>query len=184
MAWRFDRVWQHDRPYQWPARHRQAHQRATAGSVAQCQAGRQSYADQSGRDDPLYGSLRGVIRSAVFDHIVRADPAASFIFTDALSDDAYDTRQFDAYRELTDKRRARLVSVVLDCSEEENARRLVMSGRVERLKLTYVTTLRSLRAEHRLLRDRTCELFEIDATTLSPEDVAQKIAGMVVAGRG
>lgn len=99
-------------------------------------------------------------------------------------DDAYDTRQFDAYRELADKRRARLVSVVLDCSEEENARRLVMSGRVERLKLTDVTTLRSLRAEHRLLRDRTCELFEIDVTTLSPEDVAQKIAGMVVAGRG
>lgn len=175
MAWRFDRVWQHDRPYQWLARHGQVHQRATAGLINPAEM-------IFSRRDPLYG-LRSVIRSAVFDQIVRADPAASFIFTDALSGRCL---RHAAVRCLSRTGgqasgaagigRARLL--------RRGERASACDVRVERLKLTDVTTLRSLRAERRLLRDRTCELFEIDVTTLSPEDVAQKIAGMVVAGRG
>ena len=42
------------------------------------------------RQDPLYRSLRTEIRRVVFDHIARAGPEASFVFTDALSDDDFD----------------------------------------------------------------------------------------------
>ena len=42
------------------------------------------------RSNPLHASLRGQIRRVVFDHAVRTDPAESFVFTDALSDDEDD----------------------------------------------------------------------------------------------
>lgn len=129
-----------------------------------------------GRRDPLYRSLRGEIRTLVFDHIARADSAASFIFTDALSDDEYDTRQFEAYRDLAVRRNARLVAVVLDCSEKENLRRLVLPARAERLKLVNPDILSGLRAKHLLLRPKGCALVGLDVTALSADDAAAEIA--------
>jgi hypothetical protein len=117
------------------------------------------------------------IRTLVFDHIARADGSAPFIFTDALSDDDYDTRQFEAYRELARRRNARLVAVVLDCAQEENLRRLVLPDRTERLKLVNPEILSGLRAKHLLLRAKDCELVGLDVTTLSAEEAAAEIAG-------
>ncbi len=128
------------------------------------------------RRDPLYRSLRGEIRTLVLDHIARADGSASFIFTDALSDDEYDTQQFEAYRELAGRRNARLVAVVLDCEQEENLRRLVLPGRTERLKLVNPDIVSGLRAKHLLLRPKDCEIVGLDVTALSAEEAAAEIA--------
>jgi len=129
------------------------------------------------RRDPLYRSLRAAVRETVFDHISRADPAASFIFTDALSDDEYDSAQFEQYRALAERRRARLVPVVLECAEDENRRRLVTAGRAERHKLVDVSVLEGLRAQHRLLRaDRALAL---DVTELTADAAATRLAGLI-----
>ncbi|MBB2840848.1 UNVERIFIED_ORG: gluconate kinase [Rhizobium etli] len=75
------------------------------------------------RGNPLHESLREQIRRAVFDHAARADPAESFVFTDALSDDADDSAMFSWYLDLAAARGADLVALLLDCAPEENARR-------------------------------------------------------------
>ena len=130
-----------------------------------------------GRRDPLHASLRRSVRETVFDHIARADPSGSFIFTDALADDAHDTAYFEAYRELAQRRKGELMAVVLDCSQEENLRRIVSAGRADRLKLTRPEVLRDLRSKHNLLRPAAAgRLIEIDVTSMTAEDVALALA--------
>lgn len=133
------------------------------------------------RRDPLYRSLRAEVRRAVFEHIVRADPKASFIFTDALSGDAFDSRSFSDFAELARQRNARLFAVVLDCTAEENERRLVSEERAERAKLTDPDVLRRLRAGHDLLRGKADHRVELDVTTLSATDAADRLATALLA---
>jgi len=129
------------------------------------------------RGDPLYRSLRAAVRETVFDHIVRAEPAASYVFTDALSDDEFDTAQFEHYRVLAERRQARLVPVVLDCSEDENRRRLEAAGRAERHKLVDVSVLDGLRAKHRLLRFERA--LALDVTDLTVDAAATRLARLI-----
>lgn len=127
------------------------------------------------RGDPLHSSLRGQIRHAVFDHAARADPSESFVFTDALSDDEYDSATFSWCRDLAATRGADLVAILLDCAPEENARRLASPGRAEALKLTDTAMLRRLRANYKLLRGLAERTIEIDTTGLSPEQTTARI---------
>ncbi|ARO28919.1 hypothetical protein NXC14_CH00923 [Rhizobium sp. NXC14] len=127
------------------------------------------------RSNPLHLSLREQIRRAFFDHAVRADPAESFVFTDALADDEHDSAMFYWYRDLAAARGADLVAVLLDCAPEENARRLISPGRSEALKLTDTARLQQLRANYRLLRGLAERTVEIDTTDLSPAQTAARI---------
>ncbi|GAA3061961.1 hypothetical protein GCM10010520_07780 [Rhizobium viscosum] len=127
------------------------------------------------RGNPLHASLREQIRRAVFDHAVRADPAESFVFTDALADDEHDKATFSWYLDLAAARGADLVAVLLDCAPEENARRLISPGRSEALKLTDTAMLQRLRANYKLLRGLAEHTVEIDTTDLSPERTAARI---------
>ena len=136
------------------------------------------------RRDPLYRSLRAEVRRVVFDHMARAEPAASFIFTDALSDDEFDARQFEAYRDLAARRGALLAAVVLDCSEEENLRRLVQPGRAERLKLTEPARLGAMRGQYRLLEAQADMGFRLDVTKLSPGEAASAIGEALNSSQG
>lgn len=128
------------------------------------------------RDDPLYWSLRKAIRAAILDHAARVDAATPLIFTDALADDATDLAIFEEYRELAARRSARLVSIVLECEQEENIRRLTRAGRAELHKLTQPEVLGELRAKYRLLRPGGVELVELDVTRLSADAAALAIA--------
>ncbi|MBY4609954.1 AAA family ATPase [Rhizobium sp. 9T] len=127
------------------------------------------------RSNPLHASLREQIRRAVFDHAARADPAESFVFTDALSDDADDSAMFSWYLDLAAARGADLVAVLLDCAPEENARRLISAGRSEALKLTDAAKLQQLTANYKLLRGLAEHTVVIDTTELSPELTAARI---------
>lgn len=104
------------------------------------------------RGTPLYWSLRATIRTAVLDHVRQADAGQSFLFTDALSDDAFDSRAFEDYVALASERSARFVAVVLDCSIEENLKRLTRAGRSKVHKLTDPQVLIDLRGRHALLK--------------------------------
>ncbi|KPH10090.1 nucleoside kinase [Rhizobium acidisoli] len=127
------------------------------------------------RSNPLHASLRGQIRRVVFDHAVRTDPAESFVFTDALSDDEDDSAMFSWYLDLAAARGADLVAVLLDCAPEENARRLISPGRSEALKLTDTARLQQLRANYKLLRGLAEHTVEIDTTDFSPEQTTARI---------
>ncbi|ANK90417.1 MULTISPECIES: AAA family ATPase [Rhizobium] len=127
------------------------------------------------RSNPLHASLREQIRRAVFDHAVHADPAESFVFTDALADDEQDRAMFSWYVDLAAARGADLVAVLLDCAPEENARRLISPGRSEALKLTDTAKLQQLRATYKLLCGLAEQTVEIDTTNLSPEQTAARI---------
>ncbi|MBL8581040.1 MAG: AAA family ATPase [Rhizobiaceae bacterium] len=135
------------------------------------------------RRETLNRTLRIDIRKAVFSHILRAPRAMSFVFTDSLADHPQDAATFENYRELAERRRARLVAVVVDCSEEENLRRLKLQARDERKKFTDPKRMRKLRDEHKLLRSERVELVEIDVTRLSAEQAAEAIAKGLRANR-
>lgn len=132
------------------------------------------------RHDLAYGTLRREVRELIFSHLWRMDQRVPLIFTDALSDDAWDTKMFDEYRALASARRARLVSVVLQCSEEENERRLVSQGRAAQQKLTRISTLRHLRENYRLLRPAEVECYTLDVSVMTVDDAA----GWIVSSAG
>lgn len=127
------------------------------------------------RRDPLNRSLRKALRAAIFEHVAQMKPGI-LILTDAISDDAFDSATFEEYRSLAATRGATLVSIVLDCSPERNAERLVAPGRAERRKLTNPAILASLRANHRLLKPTGVPLIELDVTELAPGEAAAALA--------
>lgn len=132
--------------------------------------------------NPLYRSLRAAIRASVFEHLLKAPAEQSFVFTDALSDDAADTRAFQDCAELARRRGARFVAVVMDCDVEENLKRLTRAGRSKQYKLTDPAILLDLRARHRLLRGNgDAALIEIDVTSLGAAEAADHIAGRIPA---
>ncbi len=135
------------------------------------------------RREALNRSLRIDVRKAVFSHILRAPRQMSFIFSDSLADHPQDIATFESYRELAERRRARLVAVVIDCSEEENLRRLKLQANAERKRLTDPKRLKKLRSEHQLLRSQRVELIEVDVTRLSAEQAAEAIAKGLRANR-
>lgn len=128
------------------------------------------------RSDPLNRSLRQALRTTILAYAAQMKPGV-LILTDAISDDAFDSAVFEDYRELAQRRGARLVAVVLDCAPEINAERLVAAGRAEQRKLTNPAVLASLRASHRLLRAQAVPLIELDVGTLSPGEAAIILAG-------
>lgn len=131
------------------------------------------------RSDPLYRSLRSAVRESVLEHLARASVEQSFIFTDALSDDAADTRAFEDCGALARERGARFVAVVIDCDVEENLKRLTRAGRSKQHKLTDPEILLGLRQAHRLLRGNGDQLIEIDVTALGADEAAAAIAARI-----
>ncbi|MEI2297807.1 AAA family ATPase [Ensifer sp. MJa1] len=133
------------------------------------------------RSNPLYRSLRAAIRKSVFEHLVKAPVEQSFVFTDALSDDATDTQAFEDCAALARERGARFVAVVVDCDVEENLKRLARAGRSKQHKLTDPAVLLDLRAKHRLLRGNGHAVVEVDVTTLGADEAAEHIVGRILA---
>ncbi len=131
------------------------------------------------RGDPLYRSLRSAVRKSVFEHLAKAPAEQSFVFTDALSDDAADARAFEDCAALARQRGARFIAVVIDCDIEENLKRLTRAGRSKLHKLTDPEVLLGLRRAHRLLRGNGDLLVEIDVTTLGADEAAEAIMSAI-----
>lgn len=128
------------------------------------------------RRDPLNQSLRQAVRGVVFEHLLRAPPGKSYVFTDALADDDWDRGVFEWYRDLARERGVRLAAVVLDCDLDENRRRLVAGERAGLLKLVDVSVLETLRTRYRLLRADGDIRIEMDVTGMAAGEAAAAIA--------
>ncbi len=127
------------------------------------------------RSDPRWLKLRREVRALVLDHAAKLPPDTPLVATEALADDDWDRGMFADWIALAERRGLPLVPVVLDCDEDENARRLIAPGRAEALKLTRAHILSDLRRKHRLLRHDNGRLVELDVTRLSPDETAARI---------
>lgn len=127
------------------------------------------------RSDPAHHELFAKVRALVLDYAARLPAEAALVFTDALSDDEFDTARFDEYRQLAARRSASLVAVIFDCDPIENARRLVAPGRAEQRKLVKPEVLARMRETYRLHRPGDLPLIELDVTALSPGQAAEEI---------
>ena len=127
------------------------------------------------RDDLHNWPLRKALRSLVFDYAAQIAVAIPLVLTDALADNPADRAGFDACLELANKRKAKLIAVVLDCEEEENLRRLTAPGRAELLKLTSAEFLGKLRARYRLLRPTAVTCIDMDVSKLPAAQAADAL---------
>ncbi len=124
------------------------------------------------RGTPEWKQLRVEIRTLVFEHVARLPPDIPIVMTDALAEHPDDIKMFNEYRALSSRRGARLVPVVLQCTPEENRRRLRAAGRGELLKLVDAAVLDDLRAKYELLRPAGLPSVELGVDGLSAADAA------------
>ncbi|KAK8847528.1 hypothetical protein IAR55_005386 [Kwoniella newhampshirensis] len=136
------------------------------------------------RDDLAYHPFRKALRSATFDSLISYPESRprTIIFTECQSDDPDGTLVMTEYLTFVKAVDAKLISVILTCSERANEKRLISDERKEkgrRTKLTDVEVLRTMRdkviyrfdaSENALVRQ-----FMIDTTDSEGVDVAQDI---------
>jgi predicted kinase len=125
------------------------------------------------RSNPAWAKLRSETRKA-FLQAARSFPAdEDLILTDAMAPE--EESSFLELIELADDLGATLASVVLDCDEDENVRRVRSESRIGTHKLTNPDVLLSLRAKYDLLRTERTARIDIDVTQLSAEEAADAI---------
>ena len=127
------------------------------------------------RDDPLHAALYNAVRSLVLDYAARLAPGTSLVLTDPVADDKAGVALFEQFRDLATQRGARLLSVLLDITPEENIRRLQTPSRAEHRKLTRPDVLLHMRVHYELLRPQGAEITTLDVTHLSAEGAAARI---------
>ncbi len=126
------------------------------------------------------------IRKLLRQHMAQAPRDEVFVLTDAFEEGSEVCEDiFNRVVELAEHRGVPLLSVSLDCTPEENARRLTAEGHGEGRKLTDVDVLMGFRKNLRLLRPDVSHRLDLDTTDLTPEAAAEEIlraARALVAG--
>lgn len=127
------------------------------------------------RSPAFYDTVRAV-RAVAYQRILELPKTVPIVLTNALmQDSAWANAQWDAVIDLARTRGAELIGVILDCSAEENARRIQSSGREAQRKPRDPQMLRG-DAERRSPIDRDCErLLRLDTTSLSAPASAERI---------
>ncbi|MGL4495496.1 MAG: AAA family ATPase, partial [Beijerinckiaceae bacterium] len=127
------------------------------------------------RSDAAWRPMRADIRSLVMDYARRGATHSHLIFTEALADEANDRKLFADFVALADARKNVVIPVVLDCSLEENLRRLQMPERAALLKLTKADILSGMRSQYELLRPDEPLRIDMDVSDLTAENAAAAI---------
>lgn len=126
------------------------------------------------RNDPRHTALYDAVRSRVLDYAAKLALGTSLVLTDPLADDKAGAALFGRFRDLAAQRGARLLSVRLDITPEENLRRLQTPSRAEHRKLTRPDVLLPMRDRCALLRPQGAEIMTLDVTHLSAEGAAAR----------
>jgi len=132
------------------------------------------------RSDPEYPSLRKALRQAVFSSLAASQTARSFtwIFTEQQSSSPSGSATVKEYLNAARNMRSPLISVVLSCGPEENARRVISGDRGStNTKLTDLSILKHIRDTEDIFHFGNMAQFEldIDVTTKSAIQVAKEI---------
>ena len=123
-----------------------------------------------------YTRLTAKIRGALYAEMAGEARDRIHVLTDALEHGGAVSREiFGELEVLAQRRDVQLLLVALECSVEENIRRLQSPERADRLKLRDAETLRQIRREHGLARPGTGHRLDLDTTDLGPDAVAHRI---------
>lgn len=132
------------------------------------------------RTDPAYYSFRADIRALAFKRAAQLPQGVNLVLTDAIAQE--EPRHHAMFADcvtLADRLGAKLISVVLDCAAEENARRLVDASRRELRKLDAPDILAEIRRASTLLRPEGVPRIDLDVTHLTADEAAARIADRV-----
>jgi predicted kinase len=124
------------------------------------------------RSAAFYDTVRAV-RAIAYQRILDLPGTVPVVLTNALmQDSAWANAQWDAAIELARTRGSELMAVILECSAEENARRIQSSGRDAQRKPRDPQILREGRAP---IDRGGARLLRLDTTSLSAEASAEHI---------
>lgn len=126
-----------------------------------------------------YWELYYQVRDIAFRRILSLPPDEAIVMTNALTLESDRERQVWAgVKALALDRGVPLVAVTLQCSLDENVRRIASESRRDR-KLTDPVPLVEWRSALTLLTDGSVRSLAIDNTNRSPDQVADEIVGFV-----
>jgi cytidylate kinase len=131
------------------------------------------------RHTPEYWELYYQVRAIAYQRVRALPQHERIVMTNALAMESDREREaWAAVKELALDRSVPLVAVTLQCSLDENVRRIASEGR-HHGKLTDPAPLIQWRSTLTLLTDRSVRSLVIDNTNRSPEQVADEIVGFV-----
>ena len=110
---------------------------------------------------------------AAIDEVAPRD--LSYVLTNALTDDPMDRAAYAQIEALAERRGSLFVPVILDCSEAENARRVVAPGREAGMKHTDAPSALARRRTVRPLPVDHPNRLDIDNTGLTPDEAVDAI---------
>lgn len=133
----------------------------------------------SDRHTREYWELYYQVREIAYKRVRELPSHEVIVMTNALALESEREREaWAAVKALAQDRGAPLVSVTLQCSLDENVRRIASAGR-HHSKLKDPAPLIEWRSTLTLLTDASVRSLVIDNTNRSPEHVANEIAGFV-----
>jgi len=130
------------------------------------------------RSPEFFDTVRAVRRIG-FTVASKVPPSIPIILTSAYANTPFGQENWAAIRELANVRAVPLCNVVLDCSLDENLRRLQSPARAPLRKLTNPGPLVSSRQSGELLIDGGDHHLRFDVTELSPDEGASRIENWV-----
>ena len=126
------------------------------------------------RTPEFYEAVRAV-RQIAFTLAGRLPPGVPLTLTSAYADSTFGRENWAAIRAMADARAVPLCNVVLDCSLDENLRRLQSPSRTDLRKLTDPAPLVAMREGRELLADGGDFLLRLDVSALAPDEGASRI---------
>lgn len=126
------------------------------------------------RTPEFFETVRAV-REIAFATVGRLPPNVPITLTSAYADTPFGRENWLAIREMANARGVPLCNVVLDCSLEENIRRLQSEERKRLRKLTDPTSLISARKKADLLAEGGDFLLRFDTSQLTAEHSTSRI---------
>jgi shikimate kinase len=130
------------------------------------------------RGTPAYYELATETRDLAFEAILKLPPSEPVVMTGVVASGGDSNFLIDNWRailSLAEQRRSGVYSVVLTCSEEENARRMSNEDREAHRKKRNPDLLAELLRTRKLFNDGATASVEIDNTNLSPDTCADTV---------
>ena len=126
------------------------------------------------RSPEFYETVRAV-RQIAFTTAIKLPPSVPILLTNANANTSFGRENWAAIKDMAKLRASVLCNILLDCSIEENNRRLQSPDRARMRKLIDPEALARSREKAELLAEDGDHLLRLDVTELMPEETAHRI---------
>jgi hypothetical protein len=125
---------------------------------------------------PEFRETVRAVRGIAFDQASKVPSGTPIILTSAYANTPFGRENWAAIRAMANVRGTPLCNVILDCSLEENIRRLQSPGRARLRKLVEPQTLVAIREGNELITEDGDHLLRLDITPLTAEQGSNHIS--------